>query len=471
MSWKVASLWFLLLCLPVPGHSATYEVGPGKTYANVGDVPWESMSAGDQVLISWRQEPYKEKWVIAVQGTAQQPFTVRGVASASGQLPVIDGRDATTRSTVNFWNEERGVIKIGGANKPAVEEPSWIVVENLDIRSGRTPYRFTGRSGVSSYSDNAAAAYVENGRNITIRNCILHDSGNGLFVSAATRDILIEGCRIYGNGIENSIYQHNTYTAAIGMVYQFNTLGPLRANCLGNNLKDRSAGLVVRYNWIESGNRQLDLVDAEDSMDLVNAPSYRNTFVYGNVLVEPDAAGNSQMVHYGGDSGDTSIYRKGTLHFYNNTAVSTRTGNTTLLRLSTNDETCDCRNNIVWTSATGSHLALLNEAGVVHLKNNWLNSGWVASHDGLGGIIYDDGGNISGNSPGFVGADTQNYHLDRHSHCVNAGTSLDAHAYPVAYQYVTQGRFETRPADGKLDLGAFELEKSRALPAILLLTQ
>jgi hypothetical protein len=113
LSWKVAILWCLLPCLPLTGYAATYEVGPDRTYANIGDVPWESMSAGDQVLIFWRQEPYKEKWVIAVQGSAQQPFTVRGVANARGQLPVIDGRDAATRSSINFWNEERGVIKIG----------------------------------------------------------------------------------------------------------------------------------------------------------------------------------------------------------------------------------------------------------------------------------------------------------------------------------------------------------------------
>ena len=64
-------------------------------------------------------------------------------------------------------------------------------------------------------------------------------------------------------------------------------------------------------------------------MDLVNDPGYRKTFVYGNILIEPEGAGNSQIVHYGGDSGDASIYRKGTLYSYNNTVVSTRTGNTT----------------------------------------------------------------------------------------------------------------------------------------------
>jgi hypothetical protein len=459
MHWRLALFWLALLGLPWQVQAAAYEVGPGQAYLNIGDVPWESLGAGDRVLIHWRPEPYQEKWVIAVQGTEQQPFTVSGVANGTGQLPIIDGNGATTRSSLNFWNEARGVLKIGGANHPPVEVPSWIVVENLDIRSGRTPFQFTGRDGLTSYSDNAASIYVENGQHVIIRNCILHDSGNGLFVSAASRNLLIEGCWIYDNGIENSIYEHNTYTAAISMVYQFNYLGPLRANCLGNNLKDRSAGLVVRYNWIESGNRQLDLVDAEDSMDLVNDPSYHQTFVYGNILIEPEGAGNSQIAHYGGDSGDESIYRKGTLYFYNNTIISTRSDNTTLLRLSTNDETCDCRNNIVWTTASGDHLALLNAEGMLHLRHNWLKSGWVASHSGLTGTIYDEGGNLSGDLPGFVDAANQDYHLFSTSPCVNAGAALAAAAYPVAYQYVKHRGAAPRPADGRLDLGAFELSR------------
>jgi hypothetical protein len=457
-------LVFFSLGFPPPAVSGTYEVGVGKTFANIGDVPWENMRAGDQVLIYWRPQPYKEKWVIAVQGTEQQPFVVRGVPNANGELPVIDGRDATTRSQINFWNENRGVIKIGGANQPAVDVPTWIVLENLDIRSGRTPSTFTGRSGLTSYSSNAASAYVENGQNVIIRNCILHDSGNGLFVSHASRNVLVESCWIYDNGIEGSLYEHNTYTAAIGMVYQFNFLGPLRANCLGNSLKDRSAGTVVRYNWIESGNRQLDLVDAEDSMDLVNHPSYRKTFVYGNVLIEPDGAGNSQIVHYGGDSGDITLYRKGILYFYNNTMVSTRTGNTTLLRLSTNEETCDCRNNIVYVTAPGNRLALLDSSGILYLHNNWLNTGWKTSHSGLTGVIYNEGGMVTGENPGFADAIAQDYHLIGSSACVDTGTSLLPEANDLSRQYVKHRSSEPRPSSGVLDIGAFEVQQSDGVP-------
>lgn len=454
-------LLFVLLFLPSSSYSETFEVGPGKRFESIGDVPWESLSAGDEVLIYWRAQPYKEKWVIAVQGSEAKPFVVRGIPGEDGTLPVVDGREAVTRKEINFWNENRGVVKIGGANLPAVDVPTWIIVENLDIRSGRTPYLFTGRSGLAAYSRNAASVYVENGQNVTIRNCILRDSGNGLFVSHASRNIVVEGCWILENGIENSIYEHNAYTEALGMVYQYNRFGPLRFNCLGNNLKDRSAGTVVRYNWIEGGNRQLDLVDAEDSQDLVNHPSYRSTFVYGNILIEPDGAGNSQIIHYGGDSGNTSLYRKGMLHFFNNTVVSSRLNNTTLMRLSTNEETCDCRNNVVYVTGVGTSLALLDSAGFLRIRNNWLKSGWRTSHSGLTGIVENGGGTVIGDKPGFVDETGQDFRPAPSSPCVNAGTLLHPDTSPfhlLALQYVKHRAFKKRPTDGRTDIGAFEFE-------------
>ncbi len=182
----------LFVLIPAAASAGTYEVGPGQTYSNIGDLPWESLAAGDLVLIHHRTQPYQEKWVIAVQATEQQPFTVRGVPGAGGELPVIDGRDATTRSQLDFWNEPRGVIKIGGADSPAVDMPTWIVLESLDIRSGRSPFSFTGHDGVAAYTDNAASVYIENGQNVTVRNCNIHDSGNGIFVSHESRNVTIE---------------------------------------------------------------------------------------------------------------------------------------------------------------------------------------------------------------------------------------------------------------------------------------
>ena len=450
--------------LPVVSAAMDYEVGegPGMLTA-ISDVPWESLAPGDRVLIHWRATAYEEKWVVCRRGTAEAPIIIRGVPGPDGALPVIDGRDAVTREALNYWNGSRGVLKIGGASIPADTLPAHIVIENLDIRSGRPPYSFTNDSGGSEdYDNNAAAIYVEKAEHLVIRNCILRDSGNGLFIGAndgQTTDILIEHNWIYDNGIEGSYYEHNTYTAAIGITYQFNRLGRLRQDCGGNNLKDRSAGLVVRYNWIEDGNRQLDLVDAEDSAVLVNHPDYHATFVYGNVLIESDGEGNSQILHYGGDSGTTADYRKGTLYFHHNTVVSTRSGNTTLMRLSTNDEHADIRNNILFTTADGSRLAMVGESGVADLRTNWIMDGWVTSHSSYFGTLTDHGDNLTGTDPGFTDFAGQDFTPVAGSASVDAGGPLDAGVVSLhspVNQYLRHQRASTRPDDGSRDIGALE---------------
>ncbi|MCU0670289.1 MAG: polysaccharide-degrading enzyme [Myxococcota bacterium] len=453
----------LALLGAAPLEAAVYEVGPEAPLDQIGDVPWATLAPGDEVRIHWRATPYREKWVIGRSGTEAQPIVVRGVLGPNGERPVISGENATTPAPLNFWSEQRGVLKVGGSNTPDAEVVEHVVIENLEVRGGFEAYTFTNDSGgVQAYAQNAAAIFVEAARHLVIRNCVLTDSGNGLFVAAydgETRDIRIEKNWIVGNGNAGSIYEHNTYTAAIGIVYAGNRFGPLRAGAGGNNLKDRSAGLVVRNNWIEGGNRQLDLVDAEDTDVIVNHPSYAETFVYGNVLIEPDGAGNSQILHYGGDSGNTAIYRKGTLHFFHNTVVSSRSGNTTLMRLSTDDESADVRNNVLYVTAPGWRLAIVDGTGFADLSHNWMKPDWVDTHGTLTGDVTDDGSQIEAADPLFADAAAQDFRLLAASGGIDAGAVLHPDVLPehaVTMHYVEHQETEARPTGSPPDLGAFE---------------
>jgi hypothetical protein len=448
---------------PVANAATTYRVGPGQPLATPSQVPWESLQPGDVVLVYWRETPYTDKWVICREGTEAAPIVVRGVPGPAGELPVIDGAGASTRLALDYWGENRAVIKIGGASVPGDTMPRHIVIEGLDVRGARPPRTFVDDAGnAQSYSANAAAIWIEKGENITIRGSALHDSGNGLFVSSAepyiSRNILVEGNEIFDNGNVGSLYEHNTYTEALGITYQFNRFGPPKAGALGNNLKDRSAGLVVHYNWIEGGNRQLDLVET-DSDTVRLDPSYRQTFVYGNVLIETDGSGNRQVVHYGGDNGTSAIYRKGQLFFYNNTVVSYRTDRTTLFRLSTNDERADARNNIFYVTAAGNTLSLVDSSGRLQLSHNWFKPGRVNTFGTLTGTITDDGTSVVGESPGFAAEATQDFRLAEGSANVDAGTAqaagVDA-ANVVAFEYVKHGGSAPRVDDGVVDIGAFE---------------
>ncbi len=435
-----------------------YNVGPGQEYADPSEVPWESLEPSTLVLIHWRDEPYRSKWVINTVGTADDPVVVLGVASGEHR-PVISGDGATTRQELNYWNENRSVIKVGGSNLPTDDViPAHIFFQSLDIRSGRPPYQFADDNGTDQeYQQNAAAVHIEVGEYITVNDCILRDCGNGLFVSSPASDIVISGNQIYDNGMESSIYHHNSYTECRGITFEHNHYGPLRDECLGNNLKDRSSGTVIRYNWIEGGNRQLDLVET-DHDHILNDPSYDETFVYGNILIEPDGAGNSQVLHYGGDGGDTDYYRRGTLYFYHNTIVSTRSGNTTLMRCATNDVSVVVHNNILYNTAAGNRLAITSGRGQIELACNWVPAGWRTTHESaLEGTITTDG-NVEGENPGFTDLIEQDFCPDVDSPCLDtasatpAGTAL----YPVSQQYVIHLGVEVRPADGTLDIGALD---------------
>ena len=66
-----------------------------------------------------RSTPYNEKWVINAQGNPGNWIEVIGIPGSNGEKPIIDGNGATTRLSLDYWNEARGVIKIGGSSIPA----------------------------------------------------------------------------------------------------------------------------------------------------------------------------------------------------------------------------------------------------------------------------------------------------------------------------------------------------------------
>jgi hypothetical protein len=444
--------------------ATTYEVGPGRQMSALAEVPWEALQPGDTVLIHWRPEPYREKFVLCRAGTEAAPITVRGVPGPDGALPMLSGDGATTPARIKFWGGPRGVVKIGGAEIPPDTMPAYIVIENLDVSGARRAHTFTGTDGKSNvYRRDAAAIQIEKGEHIVIRHCRLHDCGNGLFISSndqrASRDILVEGNDIFDNGNPHSGQEHNVYTEADGLIFQFNRLGPLCTNSLGNNLKDRSAGLVVRYNWIEGGNKELDLVDAEDSAIIRKDPRYRDTYVYGNVLLKLPVDLHPQLVHYGGDSDNASNYRKGTLHFFNNTVISYRSGTTTLFWLWSKDESCDLRANLCYAIKPKTRFVIAQSAGNFALDQNWFFPAVVNSGDPHATAAVAGGEtSLTSPAPQFVDVAAKDFHPAGPVPARHA--ELDAGLPPVALQYASPQSGEPRADADAPGLGAYSSPRS-----------
>ncbi len=447
-------------------EGVVYEVGPEKEYTSLHQVPWGGLMPGDKVLIFWREEPYKEKFALSRMGTEEAPITISGVAGPEGQLPVIDGNGATIVTEYSFWNDNRCVVKVGGARFSGSQGQGGVgnlIIENLEIRSAHEDYTYFDRGTEKTYSKNASSIYVEYGENIIIRNNILTDCGNGLFTAHGSENVVVERNYLYNNGVLNSIYEHGVYMAGNGLLFQFNYFGPLKegSTSIGNNIKTRGAGEVIRYNFIEGGNRAFDLVDGSD---FVSLPSYHETHIYGNIIVDNGQGTNSSVVHYGGDSGDTSIYRKGTLYFFNNTVLNMRpqSPNQYIFQLETTSQKLIAHNNIFYFTSNNAFLKSGGRNnGIFELKNNWLVSDWKVGIDATESAYTDitAENTVVGQSPGFVNMAEMDFRLSPESACIDAGTSLHPDVLPahnVLYHYVKHQSTEERPVDDVPDIGAYE---------------
>lgn len=489
---------------PAPAPSPTgreFDVGPGRAYPSVTDVPWNALAAGDTVWVHWRSDAdggaYHGKINLTGRGTAGAHIRVVGVPGPQGQRPVLDAAGAATNpADGTSWSgiQPNGLIVITRPNTAHdyfTYKPGYIDIEGLDLRNANQKYAFTDSSGATQqYGKGAAAVYVERGEYITVRDCELSGSGNGFFVLSSnstysaggnhapgdgsmSRHILFERNDVHDNGNPGSYREHNIYTEGVDVVFQYNRLGRLTPGALGNNLKDRSAGTVVRYNRIETGGHLLDLVDPQASAPVaVGEPTFRDTYVYGNELIQDGTGGFNKVVHYGGDDGLTQNYRKGTLHFYNNTVVFTapqsRVYYSTLLSLETNDERADVRNNVIARlQPDPSHpvplteLRLMAAHGVADFGTNWVDKSYVVGGWGYDGPVTGLSNLKLGTDPGLYGpaAGPAALHPAAGSPVIDAGGAAGpaAVAYAVGAEYVDPQGSRARPVVGTApDLGAFE---------------
>ena len=474
-------------CAP-SGKGTDYPVGPGKTYTALEQVPWEALKAGDTVRIHYSTTPYKGKFLIAAQGTAAAPVRICGVRGPNNERPIIDGNGAVSRgalasaygssASVSDIHQNRSIIVFKPlASQAWTAYPNYVQLDGLAIRGAHPNYSFTDAAGAKkNYAKFGACVWVDRGHNITIADNEISDCQMAIFSKstddgdfALTKNLRVAGNYFSNSGIVNDWFEHTTYLQSVNLVLEFNRYGPMRTGATGNQHKDRSVGSVIRYNLIEGGAHNLDLVEAEDYPTLARAnPAYRTSFVYGNLL--KPGAGTRAVVHYGGDHfGSTpganwgeGLFRKGTLYFFNNTVHGAGSGK--IFRISTTDETVEAWNNIFWYEGTATLREAENDGvgaswvkdGNLNLGTNWIKSGWKASSTTLKGTV-------TGTANLLVGAtapmDTSTYVPLAGSAVLDVGVAgpAAASAYKATYQLDANKLPVVRTVKGAaIDLGAVE---------------
>ncbi|MDB5710263.1 MAG: hypothetical protein JWL96_2333 [Sphingomonas bacterium] len=493
-----------------------YDVGPGKAFAALGQLPWSKLKGCDTVRIYPKagNAPYNEM-ILVSGGTDVAPaapnrfLRVLGMPDpVSGALPIIDGTNATQVETLpgqaprslqyhdngnNRALHRLGIVMVGPQlgygynNGPA----GYIAIENLDIRNARYDQPFTdGLTGAADkYGSFATCLYVEAAAHFVVKGNILHDCSNGLFINSKngglqelSQDVLIENNRFYNNsnppiaGVTNGYHEHHSYTEARDIIYQYNYFGDNIPGAFGDCIKDRSSGLIIRYNTLASNcSTRFNLEDSTGGGALISGDAgYATTYVYGNVIDVAATSTNNYLAYYGGDSGQTSTYRQGVLYFYNNTMVVAGDGNspypdTLLFFLTQPNAVAEVWNNVFYAAPVtpghqGKAMAMAYAgSGTVNLVRNWMSPSVAATwlgHPAPAKVTGWAANIISAGSPLFQNQSQHLYAPAPGSPLIDAGTSLASLKPGMTPLWLpatqTPALHVARTSDGQIDIGAYE---------------
>ena len=486
----------------------TFDVGPDKTYTEVSAVPWATLVAGDVVNIYHRPTPYVCKFGLAAQGEANAPVIINGVTDASGNRPILDGAGATVSpgsmpgTADNIWaagDEGFGLITVKRRpSRPTSENPRWITIQNLEIKGARSDATYTNSlSQVVAYGF-SAGIWLQPSTDITIRNCVIHDNSQGIFTMSKVGGIG-ESCqrmrilynRIYGNGVVGSGYEHGCYVQGYDAVIEGNYIGAGRPGAGGSTYKSRVGKEVIRYNWIESTARMLDLVQPEFTDAFVAYPDYGIDYVYGNVLVNDERIeGNAwRPIHYGADgssgggewedTGSAEPNHRKQLYFFSNTYYHRNNAvqaDSFFMQLSWPQTICDAWSNVLIFRGANSQMSLLFTAGTLNLRGTNIIQSYGTLNDAsasrgatVSSYAVNRLGTVINQDPLFVSEDYYDFALGAGSPGIDIFSSLPVgvpssvgvdHAVVAEPVPRSNGIFMRALDIGATDLGAMERDPS-----------
>ncbi len=139
---------------------------------------------------------------------------------------------------------------------------------------------------------------------------------------------------------------------------------------------------------------------------MLDDPLYAYAWVYGNLIINDwrhPGLSSVKTIHWGGDN-SPKYFRRGTLHFYNNTVVvhADRRAHfwyVSLFDMPTREQKVEARANLIY-NAGDSELRLAVEHGFIDFKDtNWISAGWQAAAPQATATIAHGGFLLQGKTP------------------------------------------------------------------------
>jgi hypothetical protein len=378
------------LAFAIPASAATLSVGPGKTYAT----PCKAFAVA------------KTGDVVEIAGNTTYSGDVCGIYASDLVIRGVNGRP-----------------RIDAAGRNAMGKGTWVVVgNNVSIQN-------VEMLGATVPDQNGAALRIE-GTKFSLSMGFLHDNENGILTGANTAsDILIEYTEFGHNGYGDG-YSHNLYIGNVkSLTFRYNYSHDANA---GHNLKSRALVNTIAYNRFSSTapGEAATTASGKPSYE-IDLPNAGSAYVIGNVIEQPAANSNPNMLAYG-EEGASNPGKD--LYVVNNTFL--------------NDY-----------SAGGTFV--LVGAGVttpVLLQNNIF--GGIGTLTNQVGAI--DKTNYRSVSPGFVNRAAYDLRPLANPQVVNAGSVPGVAPSGVGLKpgaiYKHRASGTTRVYDGYYDIGAYEAQ-------------
>ena len=390
------------------------QVGASRAYKTVQE-GYNAAVAGDTIEID----------------AGDYPNTAFKIAKSNLTLKGVGGRPHL--SYAGDVPNGKGILVV---EDPTVHD---ITFDNLEISNA------TGSSG------NEASIRFQ-GKNLTVRNCYLHHSYNGILEghgSVSGSVVLIENTELAYNG--NGGYEHNMYISpsvselTVRYSYSHHVIEGhlIKSRALTNYIY---ANRIVDEAWSGSGNQASAVIDI---------PQGGRTYIIGNMLHKGTNPGNNVgAIWYARENANNGAME---LYVVNNTYVSDTGSTNTALVLARSATTVFVANNIV-VGKSGEMVkfedALARSVTVTH---NLTTTDVTQLTLAPGAMVS---GNLAVSDVKLVSRAGFDWHLAADSPAIDAGAdpgSGGGFGLSPTAQYVHVAAAETRVAVGAPDIGAFEL--------------
>jgi hypothetical protein len=435
----------------------TYQVGPTRAYTTLQQLLASVTLGPDDVVLVDYATPYPVGVVFTSSGSNGHPITIRGVPDAQGHRPVL-------KSGINAANQQ---------NIVHFKYADYYVFENFEIDGSAAQGNGWAGNDPNITSDDRGTfrCVFHQGHGITIRNSYIHDCPAHGIASAddGSGSLTLEYSEVAHSGAADTrhpIYAETDPVAHPGAVFRMQHCFIHDANG-GNLVKSRAERNEIYYNWLEqSPYRELELIGADSS----DAPPRRmDSDVVGNVIYKTAVGFDAGAIRVGHDWTEPSGLpgSHGRYRFVANTIVMPSGLTGPVIKAEGAIESIEMHDNVF--HAPGTALVILRDnasdaaqwtTGTREVAGSY---NWVTS----GSTVPAEWTNtLSGASPSFAGA--TDFHPGTASALVDAGApSAPTFAafpfpnplYPPVYvppSRVAVTAATARPADARLDIGAYE---------------